>query len=87
MPLEIHQERRALEQMAAHTMGISPEVSRIFQSQVAFTTHEAEILALPLDTSEWQVMQNLDPSSADYGKRYFLPGYDAPGDTTNHPLR
>ena len=48
--------------------------------------NESEVLAMPVDPRQWQPMQVLDTGSADFGKRYFIPDYDAPDDT-DHPHR
>ena len=42
----------------------------------------ADVFALPVDASNWQPLQDLDPASATFGRFYGMIDYDFWGDPT-----
>ena len=49
------------------------------EQTLAGNGQQGEIFALPVDISNLNPLQVVDPTSADLGKLYFLVGVDVPG--------
>jgi len=43
------------------------------------TGNQSDVLALPVDASNWKPLQDITVGSATIGKLYFLPDVDVPG--------
>lgn len=78
---------KAFEREAQKAAGLSPQSAFVYARQTASADHASDLFALPVDTSEWQPLGVIDPTDANYGKTYFMPGYHSPDDAANHPMR
>lgn len=76
-------QRRAAYELALKKLGIKDSAPQSISAQRKGLTMIGEIVNLP--DLRLPVLQCLDPSSPDFGKFYYLPGYDELGDP-NHPL-
>lgn len=71
-------ERKALKRLIGREIGLPPEQPRIFLGQKRAAFQEADILALPVDASQYQPLQDLTVGSATFGMSYFFPNIDNP---------
>lgn len=72
--------RRATERRAGIGVNIDPkQIGMTVQNAAANRSTQSDIESLPVDITNWQPLQVLDPSSAYLGVLYFLPGLDVPG--------
>lgn len=72
--------RRQTQQVSARAIGQRSDQPRIMVGQKRAMALESDIIALPVDVSQYIDMQVLDVVSSDYGKRYAIPDYDPPDD-------
>jgi len=74
--------RTAQQILAARSVGLAANQPTQTLANQRSRGNASDVYAMPLDGSEWLPLQVTDPSSPDFGKTYFLPGYDVPGDPT-----
>ena len=74
---EISLERKAIQDLVLSSIGISPTRNKAYSGQLASDIHTNEILKYP--PRYIFPIQVMNPSSADYGKFYFMAGYSVAG--------
>ena len=86
MASDVEAYRRWAARQAAEAIGQDIRQNRTNTLGVKVQGHEGEIVALPEEPGDCQPVQIWDTSSPDFGKFWFMAGYDMPGDA-NHPVR
>ncbi len=76
-------QRKAAYDLALRKLGLKDSAPQSVSAQRKGLTMSGEIINLP--DLRMPSPQNLDPSSPDFGKTYYVAGYDEIGDP-NHPL-
>jgi hypothetical protein len=74
--------REAIARLVAKEVGLRPEQPTVTASNQRSSRSHSQILAQPVDVTAWKPLQVTDTDSVNFGRFYFLPGYDVPGDPT-----
>lgn len=86
MPVDLNVLRNQFRTLAGSSVGLSHRQRRSHAGQQGARGIEADILSLPVDASQWQSMQDLDPLSGTFGNMFFMADFHTPDDPT-HPVR
>ena len=72
--------RDAVARAAAQKLGLKTNQPTLTSSNQHTPRALAQIAGMPVDINDWKPLQVLDTSSSNFGRFFFLPNYDVPGD-------
>lgn len=81
MPQGLDANRKGHGNLSARQVGLrlgQPTLT-VGDMQLMGTGNQSAVFALPVDTTDWQPLQVVDPTSSSIGVLYFLPDVDEPG--------
>lgn len=74
--------RDAQQKLAAQGVGLRSDQPTATLANQRARGQQSDIFAMPVDGTNWRPLQVLDVGDSNFGRFYFLPDYDVPGDTT-----